>query len=562
MTVSIYFVELTAVPRSGGTETVFGYCTGQEGYNVRDDDTGLAVTTRYAPLVINPGSYRRSILGRNGLFGEAESSRGIIRLANLSGALDGLRNYAFDGRSIKVLRGDLDASGALTGAPSTVLQGVIRRVLPSYGEVAVQFKDRQAEFAAKALQTTKFAGDTGTSGIEGTADTIGGQPKPLAFGKVFDVSPPLVASGLLMYQVSQTRIQAIDQVTDGGDAITVGTQYNSLGDLMGATVSSSTYDYFLGDANNGAYIRLGTTPSFVPTVTCQGDKTGGTYVSTVSDIVQRIAEDRAGLATASIDTTALATLETKNSAVVGVAYTSETTIAAVMDELFRSVGAWWGFSRLDLLTCGRLELPDTTATPDLSLTRANILNGDDPEPVQLVDLGGVLGGIPSWRVTVGYKRNYTVLVGGQLDPNVTADNRSYYASEYRTTAPSAASDDAILEIHPLSEEFRQDTNLTTQSDAEAEAARLLEMLKTDQIAVRVSVLPSLVSDIELGAHVRITLDRLAMDAGADFVLVGIEEDYAKDEAVLTLWGGVDVATLTCDSTAVSCDSTTTTVDAY
>ena len=50
MTVSIYFVELTAVPRSGGTETVFGYCTGQEGYNVRDDDTGLAVTTRYAHL--------------------------------------------------------------------------------------------------------------------------------------------------------------------------------------------------------------------------------------------------------------------------------------------------------------------------------------------------------------------------------------------------------------------------------------------------------------------------------------------------------------------------------
>lgn len=549
MTQTVYFVELTGILKSDGTTSrTFGFCDGDEGYNVREDDSGLALTDHYPPLVVSPGSWRQSIIGKSGLFGKTDSQRGTVRLENQAGSLDEMRLYAFDGRVAKIMRGELDTSGALTGTPTTMLLTRIQRVQVGIAEVIVDFADRAAELSGKQLQPQKYAGDTGATGYEGD-ENLANRPLPHCWGTINDLSPPQVATGYLIFQLSDTRIQSITEVTVGGDAITVGTSYSSFNSLKLATTTAGTYDYYLGDngigfdvngnTGDGAYIKLGTLPDFTVTCTFDGYTDGFVFPVTVTDIAFNLLAFRLGydISAGSVDVypEALNALETLSSAPIGAAYLTEVAIAAVFDDLFGSIGAWWGFDRLGRFTCGRLDLPDTTATPDLELTADDLLGGDDDEAIQVVDLG-ILGGVPVGRVQLGWGRNYTVLKGGQLDPNVTAADRLYYGEEFRLAPPSSGLDQDVLDLHPLSKPFQHHTYLANQSDANTEQARLLTMLSAETIVVRVAVLPNLVSSIDLGAHVSITLDRLGMDNGMHFTLVQIEEDYGEDEATLVLWG--------------------------
>ena len=853
----VYFVELTGILKSDGTTTkVFGWSSKDRGgYLKRTADTGLSADEPYyAPRVVDPGSWRQSIVGRVNLFGKADSTKGTIRLANLDGGLNTLRDYAFDGRTAKIMRGELDSSGALkTGTLTTVLKARVR--FPLVGStVVVDFVDRSGQFERVQLQPDKFLGNTGTTGIEGSAQ-LAGRPKPHAWGTIKDLSPPLVASGLLMHQLSDTRIRSISKVTDGGDAITVGSVHSTLASLMSATVTAARYDYYLGDtvsgnrvmvsdddgetwtaktsaadnqwfsviqtntgrlvavaatgtgnrvmvsddngetwatkpsaadnqwysvtqssttrlvavsitgssnrvmvsdddgdtwtsktsaANNewlsviqtstgrlvavagtgtgnrvmvsdddgdswttkssaadnnwssvvqsstgrlvtvartgtgdrvmvsdddgdswttkpsaadnqwgsvtqtstgrlvavastgtgdrimvsdddgetwetkpsaadnqmdsviqttsgrlvaiastgngnraqvsdddgetwetrqtaadnrwfavtqtssgrlvavaitgsgsgfgvgeGAYIRLGTLPSFAVTVTFDGEADAS--ISSATDIAFNLLERRLEYDTSptseDVDRAALYALENLNDDSIGLAYLDEVTISQVFDNLFGSIGAWWGIDRTDRFTCGRLELPDTTATPDLELTVSNILGGEDPDAIQVIEFG-ILGSIPVGRVQLGYGRNYTVLKGGLLDPNVTAADRGYYAREWRLAAPANGVDQDTLDLHPLSAPFQHNTYLSILENANVEQARLLAMLKTETFCIRVPVRPNVAAALPAGGHVKVTVPYHGMDAGLHFTMVQSEDAYAVDRSVLTLWGGI------------------------
>lgn len=545
----IYFVELTGVLKSDGvTSVTFGYCTGRTGYIVQTADTGLAVTTRYAPRVIDPGSWRSSIVGRVNLFGKADSTKGTIRLANMDGGLNSLRDYAFDNRVMKVLRGELDDAGALrSGTLTTVLKARAR--LPLVGStVIVDFVDKSGQFDRVQLQPAKYTGGGGTTGFEGDAN-LAGLPKPRCWGEINDLSPPLVATGHLIYQIADTIIDGITEVTDGGDAITAGTEYSSFADLAAASTLAATYDWFLGSdtvgfgnvANGGAYIKLGTLPSFAVTCTFDGTNSGFAFTVTVVNIANNILKNclnyNITAGSTDVDVDALDALDTLSNIQVGVAYIEEVTISQVFDDIFGSIGAWWSIDRSDLFTCGRLDLPDTSATPDLSLTTANILGGESPEAIQVIEFG-ILGSIPVGRVQLGYARNYTVLKGGELDPNVTAAGRAYYAEEWRRGTPANGLDQDTLDLHPQSEAFRHNTYLEGLGDADDEAGRLLAMLKTETFCIRVPVRPSLVASINLGAHVKVTAPYLGMDDGLHFTLVQFDEAYSEDRSILTLWGGI------------------------
>ena len=157
------------------------------------------------------------------------------------------------------------------------------------------------------------------------------------------------------------------------------------------------------------------------------------------------------------------------------------------------------------------------------------------EPIQIVDLG-ILGGVPVGRVEFGFSFYHTTLTGSDVDPNVSAADRLRFSTEWRLVTPTNGVDQDTLDLHPLSEPFRHNTFLVDTTASSNEQARLLAMLKTETIALRCSVGASLVSSINLGAHVKLTLDRLGMDDGLHFTLVQIEEDYGEDEATLVLWG--------------------------
>ncbi|MEQ8813536.1 MAG: hypothetical protein RLO51_16865 [Thalassobaculum sp.] len=551
MSTVVYFVELTGVLKSDGTTSrVFGWSSKDRGgYLKRTADTGLSADEPYyAPRVIDPGSWRQSIVGRVNLFGKADSTKGTIRAANLDGGLNILRDYAFDGRTAKIMRGELDSSGALkTGTLTTVLKARVR--FPLVGStVVVDFVDRSGQFERVQLQPDKFAGTGGTTGYEGDAN-LAGRPRPRCWGEINDLSPPLVASGLLIYQLADTLIDGISEVTDGGDAITEGTDYASFAALAAATTTASTFDYFLGsdtvgfgnDPDGGAYIKLGTLPSFAVTCTFDGTTGGFAFTVTAVSIAYSLLEHRLGYDITSgstdVDTDALDALEALTSINVGLAYTEEVTISQVFDDAFGSIGAWWGIDRSDRFTCGRLELPDATATPDLELTVSNILGGEDPDAIQVIEFG-ILGSIPVGRVQLGYQRNYTVLKGGQLDPNVAAVDRAYYAQEFRLGTPSNGLDQDTLDLHPQSAPFQHNTHLEGLGDTDDEAARLLAMLKTETFCIRVPVRPNVAAALPAGGHVKVTVPYHGMDAGLHFTMVQSEDAYASDRSVLTLWGGI------------------------
>ena len=548
----VYFVELTGILKSDGTTSrTFGYCDDHEGYNVRDADTGLSADDpHYAALIKSPGSYTRSLIGKAGqLFGQADAQKGTIELENQAGSLDGLRLYAFDGRVARIMRGEVDDSGALvSGSLVTMLIARIRRVQVGWGEVIVDFIDRAGEYARVQLQPDKYLGDTGATGAEGDT-SLAGRPKPHGWGLIEHLSPVLVASGYLIHQVDDRKVDSADlliSVTVGGDPITKGTQYFSFSSLTTASTAAGGWDYYLGDntvglGNNpnndeGCYVKLGTLPDF--TVTCRFAPGAGLNVS-CSDIAYDLLESRLGYdvssGSADVDTDALDALDTLQGASIGRAYKTEVTLAQVFDDLFGSIGAWWSIDRQDRFTCGRLDLPDTSATPDLDLTADDLLGGDDDEPVQVVDLG-ILGGVPVGRVQFGFEYFHTTLTGGDVDPNVSAADRLRFSEEWRLVTPANGVDQDTLDLHPLSEPFRHNTHLSDTTASSNEQARLLTMLKAETTAIRCSVQASLVSSINLGAHVKLTLDRLGMDDGLHFTLVQIEEDYGEDEATLVLWG--------------------------
>jgi len=408
----------------------------------------------------------------------------------------------------------------------------------------VSSDNRAGEYARVQLQPDKYLGDTGATGAEGDT-TIAGRPKPHGWGEIEQLSPVLVATGHLIYQLSDYQSDFISTVSVGGDAITKGNEYFSFASITTASTAAGGWDYYRGDDtvglgdnpnnNQGAYIKLGTRPDF--TVTSKF--TDGPGAVSVADVAYKLLGSRLGYDTvpgsADVDTDALDALDTLNSTTMGRAYVEEVLIAQVFDDLFGSIGAWWSIDRQDRFTCGRLDLPDTSATPDLDLTSDDLLGGDDDEPIQIVDLG-ILGGIPVGRVEFGFSFYHTTLKGSDVDPNVSAADRLRFSIEWRLVTPTNGVDQDVLDLHPLSEPFRHNTYLVDTTASSNEQARLLTMLSAETIALRCSVGASLVSSINLGAHVKLTLDRLGMDNGLHFTLVQIEENYEEDEATLVLWG--------------------------
>jgi hypothetical protein len=250
---------------------------------------------------------------------------------------------------------------------------------------------------------------------------------------------------------------------------------------------------------------------------------------------------RQKFADADIDLPAFAALKVLTAAEVGLYVDDETSIAAALDAVLGSVGAWWTLTPTGILTCGRFEAPSGIPAADV-VVDADVLESGGIDRVATADGGN---GVPAYKVTVGHQRNWTVqtsaLLGSGVYMNqdvvgaVTNERRTWLNAELRTTV---AEDAALKARLPGAVELRVDTLLDSPVEAAAEAARLLALYKVRRDRYTLRLPRRYFGGLGLGHVIRLTWDRLGLAGGKLFRVIGqgVTVDGDSDILDLDVWG--------------------------
>lgn len=516
----IYLAHITVYdPAIPGTK-VLRFCNGRgfvTGTDAAKRPSGVSAHVAYTPRIKQPANMRRDIFGQGRTGGKSQIGYGELVLNNHDGGLDGFIDYGFDGREIEIIVGDVEPYQ--NPVFTTMMKGTMEQARINRREVSIRIRDRQELFDVP-IQTNKYAGNNSLpNGLEGVEGDIKGQPKPLTFGKVFNVAPVQVNTSRLIFQVNDGAINTVDAVYDRGVSLTKGADYTSQSDME--TTAPAAGNFRVWPA--GGYFRLGSSPTGQVTA----DVTQGAAASdrTAAQVMKNVAL-LIGISSGDIDSGDVTALDTANSAVIGLFIDDEQTAIAAMDDVANSVGAWWGFDANGKLRMKQLTVPSGPAL--VTLTEAEIIS------IDRIETGDTGAGIPVWRTITNYKR-FWVKQDSDLAGSVTDARRGELKNEWRTVVDS---DSAVKTKHLLAEEVVFDTLLSVASDAATENTRRLTMYKTrrDRFEVRAALTPEMAANIDLGIVVQVEHNRFGLSAGKLFRVIGVQFDLRNNRVDLTLWG--------------------------
>ena len=156
------------------------------------------------------------------------------------------------------------------------------------------------------------------------------------------------------------------------------------------------------------------------------------------------------------------------------------------------------------------------------------------DTIQRLATGDKGNGVPNWKVTVRYARNYTVQSGTEVFGSATDAHRTFVATEWRSTVP--AENSAVRDQHLLAGELVADTELTYERRTDYEVSRLFHLYSSSRSAYQIEVDLLLGFDADIGTIVTLQAPRFGLDAGKNFVVIGRTENFEKKTATLVLWG--------------------------
>lgn len=480
--------------------------------------TGSPANTWYDDRIKQPAYLRRDAWGNRRTSGASAINVGELVLLNSDGGLDGLDDYEFDGRAITLTVGSLTRKGG-TPTWTTVLAGVVEQANFAWREIT--FRIREAYKLDVPIQSTKFAGTNSLpSGLEGLPTDIQGKPKPKVYGTVNNVSPPLVNTSRLIYQVNDAAVADVPAVYDGGAAMSRAGDYASQADMETNAPLAGYYRVWRA----GGYFRLGSSPNYQ--ITADVVQGASASVRTVAQVIKAIVTGPGGVPVGSVSASDISTLDAANSATVGVWCGEETTISEQLDILANTVGAFWGFDRSGTFRVQQLLIP--AGSPAITLTDVDIV------AIERTTSKDADRGLPSWRVKLRHSRYYTVQTSG-LAGTLSASRRGEVGQEYREVV---AEDASVKTAHAAAVETVIDTAFTAASDATTEATRRLGMYKVrrDLYEVTVALQEGVGVAVDLGSVVAIDIARYGMGGGRLFRVVGIRPDLQRSRLDLTLWG--------------------------
>ena len=460
-----------------------------EGFVTSPTDT--PANTLFEPRLVEPISFSRSMFSSGKIGGFSVPGFGELILTNADGGLDDFATYAWDGRSVEVKVGE---DGAAYQYYFTIFTGQSRTVEFDDLFIRVILRDDQNDFDID-YPDSLYAG---TGGNEGSAE-LSGQAKPHCYGQVHNIEPVLVDAANNVYQVHDGPIEAIDAVYESGVEVHAG--------------------QITKDLANGRF-TLNNNVNGVITADVRGSKPGGTYLSTVADIIEHLVEDHAGFTyPGDFDTASFTALNTANSAVVGIYDRETTTLASVLDRLINSIGGFYGFDRAGKFQVGRVELPTGTAAAEFDSTT-------------IIEVTRLASAVPNHQVRVNFNRNYRVMSESDFGASITDAKRDALVRDFSVVT---ATDATILTPYPNASALIVDTLLATSAAASTEASRLLTIYKTQRDFYKILVKTQPYT-LKLNDVVKITFNRYNLASGKLFRVISIVEDAANNEVELELWG--------------------------
>lgn len=459
----------------------------------------------------------RSIIASDG-FGKMSVTWGELELINADGRYDDLPSrFSIDGRRVIVRAGTI---GRPYDRFYTVFDGTATGWSVQEDMLRIAVRDNGYRLQVPASGSLY----AGTGALEGGTDLVG-KRRPLSFGYVSNVSPPLVIPLELVFQVHDGRVLGIPAVYDRGSLLTFAGDYPTTDAMRSAPATPGTYTTCVAEG----YFRLGGSAVGQVTADVQGDATGAGFVSTTADIVRRLLKHSTTLADpGDLVTWSFDKLNTQNPNAIGywIPPDSNQTVREVIDALLVGVGGWADFRRDGLFKIARFDAP--SGPPSARYTDVEIINIDTaPLPDAVLP--------PPWRYRVTWGWNWTPQT--DVAGAVGAARVAYLAEQFRTSAPSVSTLGAqIKAAHPLAQDPEPIAAYYLDSAAaQTEADRRLALYAATRSLYRISVgLQAYGHDI--GDVVHVTYPRWDLGTGRLLTIVAMSENPDDAQVELTVFG--------------------------
>lgn len=515
-------INITGDDPSSG-ESVLRWSTGA---GFVSSPTSSPANTRWQPRLIQAGNFERHLFRPGQTFGESSVGYGEVVVNNADRGLDPILEWAFDGRPLEIWRGP--RTGEFPADFTLILRGTMEGVeVQDRRKLVFRLRDRRAEVSDRLLHSETYAGNNALpAGLEGAEGDIKGQYKPEPYGVVRNAALPICNTSKIIAQAARRAVQsiAVSATYDRGASLTADAAFSTLADVQDDTKApvATHWKAYLGSANEGAYVRLGSTPNGEVTADItEGNAARDRYAARV---MARMLTD-AGMGVA--DVVGYAPLDSVAPWVVGHwTGNAEPKAGEALDRIAASIHGFWLPDRLGRVVIGRLDEP--AGPPKLIIEPWMILNNGNA----LARTVNALEGIPVWRVTVRYQRNWTVQDKNSLAGVALADVL-WRSQEYRSIT---VTDQSVKDRHPLAREITLDTALDAAVDAQSLADFMLRLYRVRRDIYEIG-LPTEQSGLaDLADAVMLRAPRFDLLAGKLFRVIGIAEDLARNRATLTLWG--------------------------
>jgi len=425
------------------------------------------------------------------LNGKATIGYGDIQLNNTGGVLDNLLNYIWTNKSVRVYIGDA----------SWTKQDFYQIFSGYIADIDSKNRNSINLILVDQLQLLN------TSVTETTIETVNpsatnkDQLLPVCLGECFNVTPVVVDSANLVYQVHTgpagfTSIEDILEVRDMGQIVPINTDYG-----------------------NGRF-SLQRTPVGQITASVQGGKFGSplTYSNKIGETIKNLLVyygkkvDVSKINFGTFDT------DPSTSAETGIYLQSRENVLDVCQKLANSVGAYLVTGLDGTFKLTQLKA-DYTSGETWNVTGQDMLERSLTISQKLPVEGAV---------KLNYCKNWTPQVnnlGTGLKPEVAA----IFGKDWYSTV---ATDDVVLTNYQQSKEpVAKDTYLITTSEASAESSRLLSIYKKPRF-VYTSTYYSHMLLCELGDILKITYPRFGLDSGKYGTAIQINRDWLQGRVTI------------------------------
>lgn len=468
----------------------------------------------WEPYVIDAFNVEERLLsGPLGIGGSGGPSFGDVRIAIGEEAeksvtvRDEFSELGWNRRVIKLLLGGDTKDGWVFGDYSVMFYGLIEEATWNSDTLVFIIRDSTVKLDTP-IQTNLYTGAGQYEGGEDIKDT----PKPLCYGRPRNISPVMVDRTFLIYQLHDGPVLGIGKVYDKGD----GYQFDTDTTNLYAWIPIPGEHKFRTDLSRGM-LRLGATPlGQVTADDVMGDSDSGVLRERPGELITRILKSRLGFVDADIDLGAMGALDATGR--VQAIYIRQTISVT---NVVREITLPRGYTTFD--TTGRFTAGQVRFSAPVIVLDIPYISTISRERTRL----------PTWRLSMGHTRNWTLMQENELALlSVDPLNKDFATNEYRRVIVPDAS---VKVRQPGAFDDTVDTLWANAEDAQAEADEVFDLISADRDTYNI-VASEIQFLVHVGNTVRVVYPRYQLDAGRDFVVLGIVENTTMGTTQLTVWG--------------------------